>query len=62
MSFTFITLHYLTNAPWSVVLLRPLADKTIQADTADSGEGASELMREPSKLSSSHIFVCYFIR
>lgn len=47
MSFTFIALHYLPHAPWSVELLGLFPDKTIQADMADVSQGATELMRGP---------------
>lgn len=47
MSFTFIALHYLPNAPWSVELLRLLPDKNDAADMADDSRGAVEWMFEP---------------
>lgn len=40
MSFTFIALHYLSNAPWSAELLLP--DKNDTGDMADDSVGDSE--------------------
>lgn len=42
MSFTFIALHYLPNAPWSVELHRRLQDKNDTTDMADVSRGTIE--------------------